>query len=801
MRKIAIAGVVLLVLIAGLATFAATRLDEYITNNRAEISARASAALGREFAFESAAVSFRGGIGARLDGIRIADDRTFSSGDFVTADSVYVRVKLLPLLRRRIEAASIMLVRPVIELVQTKHGLNAAGLGAGPKAGDASAADGADSTAGAAAIAIALLNIAEGTIRYTDNTVSPPSVLTIENLAVEATDLDVTRPMSFSMTASVLGAERDNLQASGELGPLNADSPAATAIRASLKLSDVTIDELARAPAVANALPEGLRVTGPIDLALEIDGSASAAKVAARVDAARAAVNYAAAFAKPTGVPFSFSAQARRSNETITIDESSLVLNRAVVNTTGTVKTAGSDTAYDLAIRAPAIDLEGWDKILAALAGTAVSGAGAIDLRAQGRSGSAEPPSVTGTVAVTRMNASGTGRPALQDLTAKLTFKGRSASLAPTEFKIAGSPVRLQADIDDLVTLASRFTLTSPALDPAGLGFGDDDPKTKEILNDLSVKGSLRNSPSQQVDATVSASSGSLRGAAFRDLVATMRYADGRARFEPVQMLAFGGRLEGTAGYTARADGGAPAFEFDGKVRQVRLPELFAYAGLPASEQLLDGLFDAEFAVRGKGATWDVIRSALTGNGRMEIKKGTLKDFNIAEAVLGGLTGVPGLSNSLSPSLRSKYPALFASKNTVFKDLSSGVKLVNGVLHSDEFTLNADDFGLRGRGGYGLDRSVDFDAVFLASKELSADLVAESSILKYLTNQAGRLELPFDLKGTAPRIRAKLDSRFVARAVEKAAAGAVADLLGGLLGRRHRQAPTPPTPSPAPVAP
>lgn len=60
---------------------------------------------------------------ARVDGVRIANPDGFSSRDFMTLERLDARIKLLPLLTRRVEISRFILLRPVISLERRADGL------------------------------------------------------------------------------------------------------------------------------------------------------------------------------------------------------------------------------------------------------------------------------------------------------------------------------------------------------------------------------------------------------------------------------------------------------------------------------------------------------------------------------------------------------------------------------------------------------------------------------------------------------------------------------------------------------
>lgn len=103
----------LLLLLAALVS-----LDRY----KGAIQARASSALGREVSVGKVRLFLFGGLGAEVQGIQVADRPGFGQGPFLTAESLKLKVALLPLLKGQVRVGKALLDRPVITLVQNTNG-------------------------------------------------------------------------------------------------------------------------------------------------------------------------------------------------------------------------------------------------------------------------------------------------------------------------------------------------------------------------------------------------------------------------------------------------------------------------------------------------------------------------------------------------------------------------------------------------------------------------------------------------------------------------------------------------------
>jgi uncharacterized protein involved in outer membrane biogenesis len=127
-------------------------------------------------------------------------------------------------------------------------------------------------------------------------------------------------------------------------------------------------------------------------------------------------------------------------------------------------------------------------------------------------------------------------------------------------------------------------------------------------------------------------------------------------------------------GRSARRDEAALRVALD--VHGVALPELLARA-FPAAAKQMDGRLEANLTLSGTGRDWNAIRPTLAGQGRADVRDGVLKDVNVAESVLGGATGVAGLTSLVPPDVRGRYPDVFGTGDTRFEALGGSIRIAN----------------------------------------------------------------------------------------------------------------------------
>ena len=236
MRKLLIAVVVLLVLAIALVVTAAVFLNRIIAGNQDRIVRQAEAALGRDVSIGSIGVSLWGGIGVRLDDVRIADDARFGSKDFVRVARLTAHAKLWPLLHRILAISRLDFTQPQIRLVRDAAGQwNYAGLR--PLAARKTAAltpavpaPGIIMVANeplpqpispALPFAVGRATISDGNLIIIDQTQSPERMTQISHLDVGLGYPGPASPTQVRLAAAV-EADTRNVDVQGTVGPWDA---------------------------------------------------------------------------------------------------------------------------------------------------------------------------------------------------------------------------------------------------------------------------------------------------------------------------------------------------------------------------------------------------------------------------------------------------------------------------------------------------------------------------------------------------------------------------------------------------
>lgn len=378
-------------------------------------------------------------------------------------------------------------------------------------------------------------------------------------------------------------------------------------------------------------------------------------------------------------------------------------------------------------------------------------------------------------VTVTRINVAGgvlhyrDGRRHLRvrDLTLNIDSDRNGASIRTLGFRLGQAEFSGNGVIESFTPLVVAYDVRAPQLRLADLQFQPADG----LLEEAHTSGSLTWSGGLAGGGTLTASRGKLLGLDFTDLAATVEAAEPWLVLKSLRLKTLDGTLEAN-GRTQFRD---PPFPFEAALR-VRGIDIGAYlegvVGLPPVEGTLEG----DLSVTGEGRAWDAIKPTLGGTAKAAVLGGRVLEFNLAERVLEGITGIQGLSGLFSRGLKDRYPHIFARGTTALEQLDGEFEAKDGKVMVGRVTLKTKDYGVVGQGSVNLDGVTEGNGVLTLSRQLSADLVPPSQ-LGVLTNGQGEVELPFAVDGTLPDVRVRPGSQLLARLLQGGAGARMGRLL------------------------
>jgi|GEM_PF-515946 len=187
---IGIAVALLVVLVVGLKLFFPTE------KVRALAVEKGSAALGRELSVGGLDLSFWGGLGVRLEKVKVGNPTGMEGPDFLTADGIDLKLRLLPLISGDVRVSRLIIESPAINMHKLSDGSNnytfaAIDTALPPEAAEAAEKMTPEGKTAAAAISFDALEIEKGTVSYRDDSTD----MSLDLSALElSTSLENPRP-------------------------------------------------------------------------------------------------------------------------------------------------------------------------------------------------------------------------------------------------------------------------------------------------------------------------------------------------------------------------------------------------------------------------------------------------------------------------------------------------------------------------------------------------------------------------------------------------------------------------------
>lgn len=773
MRKWYIAGAALLVLGAGVVV-ALLNLNTLAKRNRAFLLSQAEQALGRKITAGDVELSIMHGIGLRVKNFAISDDPSFSSGAFVRAKDLQINVRIWPLLHKQFEIKNVTLRQPVVTISRNAAGnFNFSSIGKKKKKekkerkAKRNGARKQREAPGAPAVAVYLANIVNGEVIYRDAKEHTRLDLKRVDLTVEQTS--PSKPIAAELQAALF-SNKPNLRLGVKVAPIVPDTDfSRLRLNGTIEVDPLDVTALqAAVPKVKSLLPKELRWSGTFGITKgKFSGTLDNLALKGVVKGTRAAIRFGKNFAKAAGVPLELAADARYRNGTIYLRKAGLKLHTLVLNSKGEVHLGNAPTV-NVSLDAKPTALDGWEKVVPGVAPYRLSGTMEAHALLRGRIGKKAVPNVRGTATLTDVSIQ---PPKLtmpvKNLNARISFNGRGAEIKGSSLNLGSSTMRFAVNVEKFAPLTFSYSASVPEIRPAEFQAAVAEERKDDVVKNVSSTGRFTLAGGKLAfEGKLESSQGMVRKIAFKRLDTTIAVADKVVRLHGLRVNAMGGDLAGDGEY---AFGGAiPRFSADAKVRGVDLNEV--YRSFKAkTERDLHGRLNASAKLAGSGSNWNDIKPNLRGQGDAEILQGALLNFNVANAALSA-TGIPGLGNLISPQVRKKYPETFESKDTKFKQMKAHFDVADGRVNVKDLLIAAADYSAHGDGWVNFERKINFRTELNLSRPLSADLAQSMGEVRFLFNKENEFTMPLTVTGTLPRVKARPDSRYVGRMLQRGAA-------------------------------
>ena len=790
MRKWIIIGAVLFALCA-IVVLALLNLNSLINRNKEYFLGQAEQALGLRVSVGDVGVTLWGGVGLTLSNFTMSDDPSFSSSHFVSAEDLQINVKLLPLLRKDFQVKRLILHKPVIQVIRNKEGkFNFSTLGKEKKEKqkEPEKAEKEKQQKAAPALLIAVVDVSGGEVHYVDQKAGTD--FRANQIDFKVKDFDLNRPFSAELAAALF-SEKQNFKLQAQIGPIGSHTD----------FSDVPLDGKAdiesldfgklksTLPAVRAALPKDMDLSGILTAKdLRLKGTLKKLSLKGVLDGTGAEVTFGQTLRKAAGIPFVVTADAQYGNGLLRLGQTKAKLNTMELTGNGEVN-LGDVPVLNLSLASNRFSLDGWEKIIPLLNDYQLSGNLEVQkTTVQGKLGKGGMPQIQGSLTLSGVNAKPPQFPKpIKDLDTRIDFTGQRATLKDTTLSLGNSRIRLAAEIDRFSPLTLTYRLSTPEIWPADFQAALPEDRKTDVIKNLSSEGTLSaQDGALRFRGKLASTQGTLYKVDYKDLGTNLTLENKIASIQNLRLNALNGSLQAEAQYAFNS--ATPRFSFVSKAQGLDLRELYRSVDSKSTRDI-QGRLNADMKISGSGKEWNEIKPSLRGQGQAEVLQGALLDFNIADNVLSSVTGIPGLTSLINPQVRKKYPETFEAKDTQFKELKGQFDLADARMNIKDLRIAAADYTVQGNGWVDFEKRADFQAVLLLSQALSADLGRSAREVTYMFNNQNQFELPFALTGTLPKLKARPDSNYLGKMVQRGFMRKGAEELQQRLLGKERSAP------------
>ncbi|MFN8625731.1 MAG: AsmA-like C-terminal region-containing protein [Candidatus Binatia bacterium] len=255
--------------------------------------------------------------------------------------------------------------------------------------------------------------------------------------------------------------------------------------------------------------------------------------------------------------------------------------------------------------------------------------------------------------------------------------------------------------------------------------------------------------------------------------------APASVRFSTISGRAFDGHCTLTGEIPRRADG---PVALKGECAEVAIGKILRLGSDDAARRI-EGDGTLRFDLRATGNTAEAIRSSVAGQAEADLAHGEIRGVNVVRDLLGRLSNLPVVGDLVSRSVKARYTMLAADPDTHLRSLHATFRIADQRLHTDNLSVDADDFAVRATGWIGFDQDADLLGVLTMSQAFSRDVVSDVKEARFLLDDQGRLAVPFRLRGRLGVAKPQPDTAYlVARLSQGIGSGGLKDLLGRLLG-------------------
>jgi len=803
MKRILVGGAVIVVLV--LIALAALPLVVDLNRHKGAVLERARTVIDRDVDFETIELTVLTGLGARLTGVRVADDPAFSRGDFLTLDQARVRVALLPLLRKEIRVTQLAFVKPRVHLVRNSDGRMNFSTLLRKKPGEERREKKAGALETLGGVMAGGVVVKDGMFVFEDRKAGGgPRNFALDDVDLETEPLAPGKPVEFVLSASFGGSRGQNLTAKGHLGPFGGSGGA----------PDVPLEiQAILDPVTISAFPGGVRnIAGEASVALDVKGDLSRV-VDMRADVKAKGVRVRAG--KPEGNALGLSLTCRgdlsldMSKESLLIKNGAFDLGRGSGTFSGRVEHIRKDPVVNMSAASGNIDpgaVLGMLGIIRAAEPGRFSMAGPMSIRldaagpvggirigARADMGSMavrygtfldKPAGSTCTaslrlartpgqiaiesldVRVASFEAHGSGkvhkvpsgsRVALDLATGQVSLQ-EAQRLVPVmqPFSPSGS-VRIRAALEAgaslPITLSARavsdrvaLVLAAPKREAAGKKGVLEEPARADLKAAELALDAVRRDRSLSMKGKVSSRGGVFMKIPYSTMNATFALREGRLTVTSFDLDALRGSMKATAAYDLKTRAWSARPVFSGIEAGEILDVITPFKGV------FTGSLNGDLALG--AVTGAPVMNTLSAKGRLSVGKGQWKNFDLAGHVLGKVLGVPGASMlfGLAPAEIQRY------ESTRFDAMETEIDIEKRLVTIDTMKMlnissgRDTDTESYLKGSVSLDtEALDLRGTVVLPRRFSQRIASRADVFSAVMNDSGRIVLPLRIGGTLKR--------------------------------------------------
>jgi hypothetical protein len=755
---------------------------------RDQIVGRIEAALHRKVEVGAMRLQILSGLGAGLEDVTIYNPPGWQQPYVMKAATLAIKVAWRPFLQRRIEITKLSLRDGEIVIERDAQGrLNIAdAAGSAPASTHTRPADGHTSPGGngaspgttpLAGLCVADVTLQNMSVTFVDGLIVPGQAIVtpVSDLQLHLRDVGLGTPIPIDMTATLLTEGSRNIRLQGSVGPVP-ESLAVDSVPIDVRLetSDVRLEKLApylgrTVPLAQGRLGGVVKLQGTMASSLRLNGDLSLAEAALREGSVSDA---------STALPTLTSTQA------ITID-----LPAARVELTGVeINAAGIQALIKGMVHAftttPQLDLE--------VATNTFSPAALLTQLPLLATRFPAPTDARGKV---QLQATIKGAPHdlrseaqidLQEIVLKSgSFNGgdrasggmlietdkTEARLATQLMKAEPPKVHIDVHAQRLVFDRQRPRAPAPTPLPAPTPEGPPRPATQTA-------------PSQPVppplafSGQVRIAQGRIQRLNFQQLTADLSLVKGLLKMTH-QMTLYDGSSQGaTQVDLTQAE---PSYTLDAKVAGLNLGQ--ALGDLTPAKNTLLGVLDADARLAGRGFAWDIINKALSGDGHVKIAEAQLTHVDFLPQLVQLLQNMGELVGFTLPS---------GWEHGAWRTIEADWRLQQGKILTDHLRLRREGVEALLHGYVGLDQAIAYTGTLF----LPAKLTGRRGVPLILRrDDAGRLMVPFTVKGTVSAPRLSVDEKALGDVATQELLDEVRKRFGGRIDEILGQPPAPDQPS------